>query len=128
FGGAVCIQEPNVKESAGGLRDFHTVGWVGHARFGCRDVEQLQAEGLIAPAEYGAARRAYDFMARVRNEAHFATGRRADLLSLDLQPVLAAGLGYGAKRGIAASALFLRDYYPPPPDPRPFSPRFLPPP
>jgi [protein-PII] uridylyltransferase len=111
FGGAVCIQEPNVKESAGGLRDFHTAAWVGHARFGCRDVDQLLAEGVLGPAEHATARRAYDFMARVRNEAHFVTGRRTDLLSLDLQPVLAAGLGYVEKRGIIASELFMRDYY-----------------
>jgi [protein-PII] uridylyltransferase len=111
FGGAVCIQEPNVKESAGGLRDFHTAAWVGHARFGCRDVDQLLAAGVLAPAEHATARRAYDFVARVRNEAHFVTGRRTDLLSLDLQPVLATGLGYVEKRGLIASELFMRDYY-----------------
>lgn len=111
FGGAVCIQEPNVKESAGGLRDFHTAAWVGHARFGCRDVDQLLAEGVLGPAEHATARHAYDFIARVRNEAHFVTGRRTDLLSLDLQPVLAAGLGYVEKRGLIASELFMRDYY-----------------
>jgi [protein-PII] uridylyltransferase len=111
FGGAVCIQEPNVKESAGGLRDLHTVAWVGNARYGCRDVDQLLAAGFVSPAEHATARRAYDFISRVRNEAHFATSRRTDLLSLDLQPALASGLGYVAKRGIIASELFMRDYY-----------------
>ncbi len=111
FGGAVCIQEPNVKESAGGLRDLHTVGWVGHARFGCRGIDSLLAQGYVSASEHATARKAYDFIARIRNEAHFATGRRTDLLTLDLQPVVAAGLGYSAKRDIAASELFMRDYY-----------------
>lgn len=111
FGGAVCIQEPNVKESAGGLRDLHTVGWVGHARFGCRGVDSLLAEGYISASEHAAARKAYDFLARARNEAHFATGRRTDLLTLDLQSTVATGLGYAPKRDIAASELFMRDYY-----------------
>ena len=78
--------------------------------YGVRDVDQPRRRSRIS-AEHAAARRAYDFIARVRNEAHFATGRRTDLLSLDLQPALASGLGYVAKRGIIASELFMRDYY-----------------
>jgi [protein-PII] uridylyltransferase len=111
FGGAVCIQEPNVKESAGGLRDLHTATWVGHARWGCRGIDPLLADGHVTSSEHATARRAYDFIARARNEAHFVTGRRTDLLSLDLQPVVAVGLGYVEKRGLVGSELFMRDYY-----------------
>lgn len=111
FGRAVCLQEPNVKESAGGLRDMHAVLWTGHARFGCRGLDDLRADDHISGAEYASARRAYDFIARVRNEAHFATGRQTDLLTLDLQVVLAPNLGYESKRGLLASELFMRDYY-----------------
>ena len=39
------------------------------------------------------------------------TGRSADLLTLDLQPELAKGLGYKARGGLLASELFMRDYY-----------------
>ncbi|HEV8630973.1 MAG TPA: ACT domain-containing protein, partial [Thermoanaerobaculia bacterium] len=46
-----------------------------------------------------------------RNEAHFATGRKTDLLSLELQPDLASNLGYQAKGGLLASEIFMRDYY-----------------
>jgi [protein-PII] uridylyltransferase len=111
FGKAVCLQEPNLKESAGGLRDLHTVLWVGHARYGCGTLEELRAGGHISGTEHSAARRAYDFLLRVRNEAHFSTGRKTDLLTLDLQPSLAQNLGYERKRGLLASELFMRDYY-----------------
>lgn len=111
FGQAVCVQEPNVKESAGGLRDLHTALWIGHARYEQKTVDDLRAEDHISGAEYASARRAYDFIMRVRNEAHFLTGRRADLLTLDLQPQVATSLGYEAKRGLEASELFMRDYY-----------------
>ncbi len=111
FGGAVCLQEPNVKESAGGLRDLHTVLWIGHARYGSRGLDDLRAKDRLSGAEYASARRAYDFIARARNEAHFATGRKTDLLTLDLQPKLAASFGYEPKRGMLASELFMRDYY-----------------
>ncbi len=49
-GGAVCIQEPNVKEGVGGLRDLHAVLWVGHARFGSRGLAGLHAEGWVSDA------------------------------------------------------------------------------
>jgi [protein-PII] uridylyltransferase len=111
FGRTVCLQEPNVKESAGGLRDLHTVLWVGQARWGCQGLDDLRAEDHISSAEYAAARRAYDFIARVRNEAHFSTGRKTDWLTLDVQPLLAANLGYEPKPGLLASELFMRDYY-----------------
>jgi [protein-PII] uridylyltransferase len=111
FGRTVCLQEPNVKESAGGLRDMHTAIWVGHAVFGSRTLDDLRAHDHISGAEYAAARRAYDFVARVRNEVHFSTWRRADLLTLELQPVLASNLGYKDKRGLLASEMFMREYY-----------------
>ncbi len=111
FGQVVCMQEPNVKESAGGLRDLHTALWVGHSRYGARGLDDLRAADYISGAEYAAVRKAYDFIFRVRNEAHFSTGRRTDLLTLDLQPQVAAGLGYESKRGLEASEIFMRDYY-----------------
>lgn len=111
FGRAVCLQEPNVKESAGGLRDLHAVEWVGHELFGARSIEDLRAESFISDAEYATAHRAYDFIARVRNEAHFTTARKTDLITLDLQPQMAANLGYKHRRGLMASEIFMRDYY-----------------
>ncbi|MEN3333310.1 MAG: [protein-PII] uridylyltransferase [Blastocatellia bacterium] len=111
FSRAVCVQEPNVKESAGGLRDLHTALWVGHARYQQKSLDDLRAEDQVSGAEYASARRAYDFIMRVRNEAHFLTGRKADLLTLDLQPQVANSFGYEAKRGLEASELFMRDYY-----------------
>ncbi|HKP86722.1 MAG TPA: [protein-PII] uridylyltransferase, partial [Blastocatellia bacterium] len=111
FGDVVCMQEPNVKESAGGLRDMHTALWVGHARYGSKCLDDLRAGDRISGAEYATARRAYDFIFRVRNEAHFSTGRKTDLLTLDLQPQVAAGLGFEPKRGLMASEIFMRDYY-----------------
>ncbi len=111
FGNVACVLEPNVKETAGGLRDLHTVFWVGHARFGCRNLDELLEEGQISETEHSTARRAYDFVSRVRNEAHFSTGRASDSLSLDLQPTVAANLGFAPKRGLQASEVLMREYY-----------------
>jgi [protein-PII] uridylyltransferase len=111
WGRVVGLQEPNVKEGVGGLRDLHTVVWLGHALYGSRGLHELHREGWLGDADYAIARRTHDFLSRVRNEAHFVAGRRADLLTLDLQPELAKGLGYQVRGGLLASELFMRDYY-----------------
>jgi [protein-PII] uridylyltransferase len=111
YGRAVCVLEPNVKEGPGGLRDLHAMLWVSHARFGTRGLVSLRAQGLLTEDEYVVARRAHDFLSRVRNEAHFATGRKTDLLLLDLQGELAQSLGYRNRGGLLASELLMRDYF-----------------
>ena len=109
--GAVCVQEPNVKEGVGGLRDLHAVLWVAQARHGSRGLAELPAAGILSERECQGARRAYDFLLRTRAEAHFATGRKTDVLTLDLQAAVAKSLGYESRRGLLASELFMRDYY-----------------
>jgi [protein-PII] uridylyltransferase len=111
FGRAVGLQEPNVKESAGGLRDLHAVLWAGRFRYGAHNLDDLRAKDLISGTEYQTARRAYDYLLRARNEAHFATGRKTDVLSLDVQPLVATNLGIKPKRDLAASEVFMREYY-----------------
>jgi [protein-PII] uridylyltransferase len=108
---AVCVQEPDAKEGKGGLRELHTVLWIAHARLGARGLAGLEAGGWITDREHKTARRAYDFLARVRNEAHFSTGRKTDRLSLDLQDEIARRLGYTPRGGLLSSELFMRDYY-----------------
>ena len=43
-GPVVGMLEPNLKEGAGGLRDLHTVTWVGLARYGARGLDGLLSD------------------------------------------------------------------------------------
>ncbi len=63
FGPDVCLQEPNVKEGAGGLRDLHTALWVGYAKHGARSLDDLRALDMISTHEQKVAERAYDYLA-----------------------------------------------------------------
>src|SRR5215831_4954313 len=111
FGRSVCIQEPNIKEGAGGLRDLHSITWIGHTLCGATSLEGLYARGALGQAEYEGATRTHEFLTRVRNEAHFLAGRKSDLLTLDMQPAVAEGLSYKGMRGLVASEVFMRQYY-----------------
>src|SRR5438445_6388397 len=73
-GASPYIGEPNVKESAGGLRDMHTAMWLGAAKFGARTLRELTDKGLITPREQRRADAALTFLWRVRNELHFFSG------------------------------------------------------
>ncbi|MFN0107652.1 MAG: [protein-PII] uridylyltransferase [Blastocatellia bacterium] len=111
FGDAACSQEPNVKETAGGLRDLHELFWVSRVTHGATTVSQLVECGAMAERDGKAINAAYDFLLRVRNEIHFLTNRKSDLLSLDLQQQIARNLRYEDTKQQQASELFMRDYY-----------------
>jgi len=111
FGAAVCLQEPNIKESPGGIRDLHTALWVGYTRYGCRTLDQLRDHDIISEAERRTAARAANFLWRVRYAAHLATRRKTERLALDLQTTLAREFGYKQGAYLLASEKFMRDYY-----------------
>src|SRR5207244_1176209 len=62
FGASPYIGEPNLKESAGGLRDVHTAMWLAEAKFGARSLRELADKGLITPREQSAADAALTFL------------------------------------------------------------------
>lgn len=110
-GDSVCLQEPNVKESAGGLRDLHTALWIAYWKYGCHTLDQLRAHDHISEEERRSAERAYDFLLRVRYEAHLQTGRKTDRIALDIQPAIAQTFGYTSEDHLLASEKLMRDYY-----------------
>src|SRR6266699_391642 len=110
-GASPYIGEPNVKESAGGLRDMHTAMWLGEAKFGTRTLRELADKGLITPREQAAADAALTFLWRVRNELHFFSGHKNDVLGREVQPRIAKNLGYADDDASLGVERFMRDYY-----------------
>jgi [protein-PII] uridylyltransferase len=111
FGEVACLQEPNVKESAGGLRDLHALLWTSRVAYGHPTLAALVGAGMIPERDAKAIAAAYDFLLCVRNELHFLNGRRTDLLSLDLQQQVARNQRYADTAQQQASEIFMRDYY-----------------
>jgi [protein-PII] uridylyltransferase len=110
-GGSVYVQEPNVKESAGGLRDVHTALWLAFTKFGARSLKELEEKGLLTPKERGATDEALTFLWRVRNELHFLAGTKQDVLERELQARIAASFGYRDDALRLGVESFMRDYY-----------------
>jgi [protein-PII] uridylyltransferase len=94
YGGSVYLQEPNVKEGPGGLRDFHVAVWVARARHRLADLADLSSLNLLTPVELGQCVQALDFLLRVRSALHYLQAGKHDVLSLAIQVPVAASLGF----------------------------------
>src|SRR5712664_4365326 len=103
--------EPNVKESAGGLRDIHTAMWLASTKFGTRTLRELLDKRLITAREQKTTDEALTFLWRVRNELHFLSGHKNDVLSRDIQPQIAKNFGYAGDELSLPVEKFMRDYY-----------------
>lgn len=111
FGNTINVAEPNLKESAGGLRDHHFVLWLGSAFYGAASLADLQEKGVLHPMRLESAVTALDLLLRLRNALHFHTRRPVDVLSYDLQEPIALSLGYQDEPLRLAEELMMRDYY-----------------
>jgi [protein-PII] uridylyltransferase len=111
FSPTVAMLEPNVKESAGGLRDLHTALWAARVALNARSLEELRAQNFLSDEEYRRVRDGYDFLWRVRFEMHWLAGRKTDRLAFELQSALAQKFGCAPTAYLLASERFMRDYY-----------------
>jgi [protein-PII] uridylyltransferase len=113
FGESIYLLQPNVKEGAGALRDYHTAYWVMQSiQPGARRVEEFLYLGLLTEDELSDLHAALDFMWRVRNELHLMAGRKNDQLSFEIQEKMAVSLGYAnSESGELPVECFMRDYY-----------------
>ena len=81
--------EPNIKEGPGGLRDIHTISWIAMRHFGSRGLQDLVKHGFLDEQEYRALIRGRNYLWKMRNALHLATGRREDRLLFGHQIQLA---------------------------------------
>lgn len=107
----VFLQEPHVKESCGGLRDYQNVLWVARVKRGFTKLEQLVEAKIITNSTCQQLNDAFDFLHRVRNDLHYEHGRSNDILTLRLQGVVATHFAYPQKTILRRCEFFMRDYY-----------------
>ena len=105
------LQEPQVKEGCGGLRDYQNLIWLCYAKFGTTELKHLVERKLISLTGYREMRRAYSFVMRVRNELHYEQGRATDILTLRLQGIVAEAFDYPQRGILRKVEAFMKDYY-----------------
>ena len=94
------VVEPNIKDGKGGLRDLNTLFWIGKYFYRVKTSAELVDKGVLSADEYRLFERAEDFLWAIRCNLHFLTGRADEKLTFDVQPELAARLGFADRAGM----------------------------
>ena len=111
FGDSVYLQEPNLKNGCGGLRDYQNLLWITYFKEGSLSTNQLVGKDWLSESDQRRIERAYDFLLRLRTDLHYATGRATDILHINLQEEIAKRLDYSPRNGQLRSEALMRDYY-----------------
>ncbi len=112
MGDSRYVVEPNVKEGKGGLRDLHTLFWIGKFAYHVQTVAELVDKGLLSARELAQFQRAERFLWAVRCHLHLIAGRAEDRLTFDYQREVAARMRYADRPGKASPVeRFMRHYY-----------------
>lgn len=111
LGDSRYVVEPNVKEGKGGLRDLHTLYWIGKYIHKVRTPAELVDVGLLTASEYRAFRRAENFFWAVRCHLHALTRRAEDRLTFDLQREVAARMQFADRPGKSAVERFMQYFF-----------------
>jgi [protein-PII] uridylyltransferase len=105
------LLEPNVKEGKGGLRDLQTLFWLGRFLYRIERPAELVEHGVLDPGALRKFTKARRFLWAVRCHLHYLTERAEERLTFDLQPEIAARMGYRDHRATTSVERFMKHYY-----------------
>jgi [protein-PII] uridylyltransferase len=111
YGGTVFMQEPNVKNGRGGLRDYQNLLWIANFQERITSMAKLAESEFLRQPERRRLDKAYDFILRVRTEMHYQNERPIDGMTLRLQGQIATAFRYPQKTILRRCEAFMRDYY-----------------
>ena len=111
MGDSRYVVEPNLKEGKGGLRDLHTLFWIGKYVHRVGSVAELVDKGLLTSAELRQFQKAENFLWAVRCHLHAVSGRAEERLTFDVQPEIARRMRYADRPGRSAVERFMQHYF-----------------
>ncbi|CAN5211831.1 [protein-PII] uridylyltransferase [soil metagenome] len=111
MGDSRYVVEPNIKEGKGGLRDLHTLFWIGKYVHRVGTVAELVDKGLLTKEELRRFQKAENFLLAVRCHLHIVSGRAEDRLTFDVQPEIARRMHYNDRPGRSAVERFMQHYF-----------------
>ena len=111
MGDSRYVLEPNIKDGKGGLRDLHTLAWMGKYLYRVDQMSELVGHGVLNAAEVSKFDKARRFLWALRCHLHYLTERPEDRLTFDVQPEIARRMGYADRAGALGVERFMRRYF-----------------
>ncbi|MBL8806226.1 MAG: [protein-PII] uridylyltransferase [Rhodospirillales bacterium] len=111
MGDSRYVLEPNVKDGKGGLRDLHTLFWIGKYLHRVDRVSDLVVKGVFTSEEAAIFDKCQEFLWSVRCHLHYVTGRAEDRLTFDVQAEIGRRMGYTDHRGTSGVERFMKHYF-----------------
>jgi [protein-PII] uridylyltransferase len=111
MGDSRYVVEPNLKEGKGGLRDLHTLFWIGKYIHRVDNVAELVDRGLLTRNELRQFQKAENFLWAVRCHLHTISGRAEERLTFDVQRDIAARMNYRDTPGRSSVERFMQHYF-----------------
>ncbi len=111
MGDSRYVVEPNLKEGKGGLRDLHTLFWIGKYMHRVHSVPELVDRGLLTKDELRQFQKAENFLWAVRCHLHILTNRPEDRLTFDVQREIAERMKYADQAGRSGVERFMQRYF-----------------
>ena len=125
YGNSSKLLEPNIKNSAGGLRDIHAALWLMRGtgtipipkNLGVSETATLHllksgpVKLQFTPSSLKETKSSFDTLLRVRNEMHIQSNALHDTLEFSFQQRIASGLRYRTRSKRAKVEHFMQDYY-----------------
>jgi len=111
YGNSALMQEPNIKNGCGGLRDYQNLIWMTFFKYRTRSLAELEQKEMINPNEHKRLVTAYDFLLRTRNELHYNLGHPTDILIKSAQASIGHYLGYQERSPSERVEHFMGDFY-----------------
>jgi len=105
------LVEPNIKEGKGGLRDLQTLYWIGKYVYHVEEAGDLVQHNVLTRDEFKIFQKAEAFLWDVRVRLHYLVGRAEERLSFDVQPDLAARMGFTGDNPRRAVEAFMKAYF-----------------
>ncbi|WP_323760739.1 [protein-PII] uridylyltransferase [Maricaulis sp.] len=103
--------EPNLKSGKGGLRDLQLMRWLAQFLYGADAFERWVGSRLLSVEDVSKYILADDFLWTVRFHLHDLAGGKDERLTFDVQPEIAARMGFEDGETDSGVERFMRRYF-----------------
>ena len=110
-GGSRYVQEPNIKDGKGGMRDLQSLFWISKYLYRTRTAWDLVEQGMFNRDEVQNFTDAEKFLWAVRCHLHDLSGRAQEHLTFDRQVEIAQRMGFADHDGRLAVEHFMHAYF-----------------